>query len=256
LQILGIGSLRWRYLETGVRIMTGLLSLGATEFLVLGKLLSVGRENLALSGFKLIVGHYFSSLVVDHLSTTFAGENVFVAFLYCDYRDREQQSAVNLIGGLLKQALVSAKKAPEEIIGSLSKVKKERKSLELSDTCQALSLTLQTFDRVYLCIDALDECDEGHRGCFIDCIQELVTADIINSQPIKLFFTARPQIKDYIVTRPSISSLNPLSMTLEANSGDIATYVTDKLEKDTRVKMEDEFKRTIVAEIVASSEGM
>lgn len=211
---------------------------------------------MALSGFKLIVGYYFSSLVIDHLSTKFTGENVFVAFLYCDYRDREQQSAVNLIGGLLKQALVPAKKALEEIIGSLRKVKKDRKNLQLSHIRQALSLTLQTFDRVYLCIDALDECDEGERGCFIDCIKELLPADIINSQPIKLFFTARPQVKDYIVTRPSISSLDSLSVTLEANSGDIAAYVTYKLEKDSRVKMEDEFKRTIVAEIVANSEGI
>lgn len=44
-------------------------------------------------------------------------------------------------------------------------------------------------------------------------------------------------------------------MTLIANSNDIAEYVKQKLDTDIR-GMDDEFKREIVAKIVAASNGM
>jgi hypothetical protein len=49
---------------------------------------------------------YHSSRVIDGLCDNCPPEgDVCVAYLYCDYRDRLDQTPSNLIGALLKQAL-------------------------------------------------------------------------------------------------------------------------------------------------------
>jgi hypothetical protein len=51
-------------------------------------------------------------------------------------------------------------------------------------------------------------------------------------------------------------SPSPLSMQLVANTGDIAAYVTHKLNQDKMVKMPEDFKKQIVEEIVTTAQGM
>ena len=44
-----------------------------------------------------------SSLVIDTLREQASGQNISVLSLYCDHQARKDQSAVNMIGGLLRQ---------------------------------------------------------------------------------------------------------------------------------------------------------
>lgn len=197
----------------------------------------------------------YSSLVIDHLSSAIATEKVCVAFIYCDYREQKQQSAENMTEGILKQAITAANTVPEELV----KRKAERKgALELKDAVQALSRTLRSFDRTYLCIEALDERLEEHRYEFIRCLNELGASDSNHPPFIRIFLTGRPLIKNEVNSHPSVVA-NPrtlVSMLLEANTGDIAAYVTHKISMHTRVRMDEDFKRQIVAEITAASQGM
>ncbi|KAI5818433.1 hypothetical protein BZA77DRAFT_243662 [Pyronema omphalodes] len=66
---------------------------------------------------------FISSLVIDHLFS-FTGDKAFVAYIYCDYQDREEQTAVNMIGGLLKQAITASQTASPDAIEPLLKKKK------------------------------------------------------------------------------------------------------------------------------------
>jgi hypothetical protein len=201
-----------------------------------------------------------SSLVIDHLSSKFeTSDNVFVAFFYCDYRDREQQTIVNMIGGLLKQAITALRKPSSEFIGPLLKTKKGRNKLDLEDALGVLSQILREFDRVYICIDALDECTEEPRRDLIRCLKGLSNPDPTESEPveIRLFVTGRPHIKDYVVTHFAIAgSLIPLAMELKTRNEDIAAYINYKLKMDTGVKMDEDFKKQIVSEILSTSQGM
>jgi hypothetical protein len=198
-----------------------------------------------------------SSLVIDHLFAKFTGENVCIAFAYCDYGNQEQQSTRNMIGGLLKQAITACNNVTEAIINPLLKIKIDRKNLELNDAFEALSKVLESFEKTYLCIDALDECSEKHQKEIIRYINQLSMLSSTDSTvvPVKIFFTGRPHIKDYFNADSSTSPPGPLSITLIANSNDIAEYVKQMLDTDIR-GMDDEFKREIVAKIVAASNGM
>jgi hypothetical protein len=167
---------------------------------------------------------------------------------------------VNIIGGLLKRAIIAAKTSvsgfPDEVRKTLLEKKDKIEELEMEGAIQALSVTLETFSRVYICIDALDECIDEHRGTLIRSLVEIASNN--KPQTIKLFFTARPQIEDYIKSNPVMATVSPspLSMQLAANTDDIAAYVTHKLNEDTMVTMTADFKKQIVEEIVTTAQGM
>lgn len=174
-------------------------------------------------------------------------------FFYCDYQDNQQQTTENIIGGLLKQAL-SIAKFPEDVIHSILDTKKERKKSELEDIIQCLSTTLRKFKKTYVCIDALDECNKEHRRKLIRHLKDIAASE---SLVIRFFFTGRPQIKEYINLHPATGVSLPLSVNLEASEEDIIAYICHKLEEDTKVlgRTED-FKKEIIDEIVATSQGM
>lgn len=121
-----------------------------------------------------------------------------------------------------------------------------------------LSRILQEFDKVYICIDAQDECTEEPRRDLIGCLRGLSNSDPTESEPpeIRLFVTGRPHIKDYVATHFSIAGSSiPLAMELKARNEDIAVCINYKLELDT-IKMDEDFKKQIVSEIVSTSQGM
>lgn len=192
--------------------------------------------------------------MIDHLSTTLYSENILVSFIYCDYRDRKRQTTANLLGGLLKQAIIASQNVPAEVINRLLPKMKNGVNVELNDVLEALSTMFQSFDKIYLCIDALDECTDEYRWSLLNHLKTLSNPDESHLLSVKLFFTGRPQMKDYVNSHSDIVS--PRFVALEANSDDIAAYVAYELKMDTKVKMSDDFKNQIIAEIVAASQGM
>jgi hypothetical protein len=57
--------------------------------------------------------------VIDHLSSKYSGENTCVIHVYCDYRDKEKQTAENMVGALLNQTIASMEDFPSAIHKSL-----------------------------------------------------------------------------------------------------------------------------------------
>ena len=51
----------------------------------------------------MLTRNYINSLVIDTLCEQAYGQNIAVLSLYCDYQAQKDQSAVNMIGGLLRQ---------------------------------------------------------------------------------------------------------------------------------------------------------
>jgi hypothetical protein len=195
--------------------------------------------------------------VVDHLSSRYSGQNICVACLHCDYQDTENQSLINMVGGILKQALCSARNLSNTIIQPLMTKKKARKKLELEDALKALAQVLQSFDTAFICIDALDECEEECRWSLLESLQQLAGNSGSTRPPrIKFFFTGRPEMEEYVKTHTSFEELSPTAVTLEANCQDIIEFLNHKMSKDKRVKMTQEFKDHIVSEIVSKSRGM
>jgi hypothetical protein len=162
-----------------------------------------------------------SSLVIDELLAKATAEHACVLFLYCDYRDERQQTTVNLIGALLKQAIILH--PATSVIEELHKMKKESQVLKAETASKFLMEALLRFAKIYICIDALDECQDN-RASFLRSLSELFKHTELRKR-LRIFLTGRPQVAHYVekqLVGPSFCTV-----TLEASEEDILKYVRD-----------------------------
>jgi hypothetical protein len=164
-----------------------------------------------------------------------------------------------MIGVLLKQVIARLNKSgllPPDTISTLREHLNEQKSVDLGEACRLLGETVKQLRRFYVCIDAVDECNEEHRG---DFIQALANISSERSQPsiIRIFFTARPHInwKDLMKRNPGLGSLDHIL--LEAHPEDIRKYVSHKIDNDGNSDcMNDRLRSEILERIMDNSDRM
>ena len=109
-----------------------------------------------------------ASVVVEELTNCFAGNtNVGIAYIYCNFRRQQEQKAEHLLASLLKQLVQSQRSLPESIklLYEKHKAKHSRPtSDELSKVLQSLTTI---YSRIFIIIDALDECSIAGRIDFL-----------------------------------------------------------------------------------------
>jgi len=145
---------------------------------------------------------------------------------YCDFRDQREQTTTNIVGAILKQLVVRGE-VLEHVQKAFQKAKKEvgGRGLRLPDMVQMLKEVVVALPRVFICIDALDECIPKH-------LLELLVSlkDIFQESPrTRLFVTGRPQIRTEITRYFTGSIMVPIS----PKTHDIVRYLEKKLEMDT-----------------------
>ena len=132
-----------------------------------------------------------SSLVIDTLLEQTRGHNIAVLSLYCDYQAQKDQSAVNMIGGLLRQLTLGAPRVPREIKSSFEESKRGGcQGLRLPEMVKLFVRAISSIDLVYLCVDAVDEVLPQHRPEFFRALRQIIQ-DAAN---VRLFITGRPYI--------------------------------------------------------------
>jgi hypothetical protein len=130
-----------------------------------------------------------TSIVIENLIATFGkDEKVGIAYIYCNYKQRNAQSAEGLLRSLIKQL---AQDLPylADCVEQLYKSQSAKQMPPLfSDFSRALQSIAAIYSRVYIIVDALDECQaEG------DC-RSTFLSEIFNLQAktgAKLFATSR-----------------------------------------------------------------
>ncbi|KAI5815984.1 hypothetical protein BZA77DRAFT_264639 [Pyronema omphalodes] len=196
------------------------------------------------------------SLVIDHLAEVAKiQKNTCLLWIYCDYNDESQQTPENMVGALLKQVLNTdiGTDAFNGIIKELQALKKSSGTLKFDSACKFLAEALQNFDTSYICIDALDEFKS--RDKLLGFLNKLLKTPELKDS-IRIFFTARPQIKQEI-KRYFVQDLGLFSVTLEASKSDIEKFINDKMNSDgSGISMSKEQRKEIVNRIMETSDGM
>jgi len=177
--------------------------------------------------------------VIDDLCDGPLEEDRKVAMFYCDYNQQEQ-TAINIMGAILKQLLVRE----EEVEGVRKEFQKAKekvggRGLRLPDIVRILKQALTTLPRVFICIDALDECLHEHLLELLELLK-----DILRESPkTRIFLTGRPQVeaevKGYFATGVTV----PIS----PKTHDVKIYLEKELEKDPeRGAMSDDLRADIL----------
>ena len=167
-----------------------------------------------------------SSLVIDTLREQTYGQNIAVLGLYCDYQAQREQSAVNMIGGLLSQVSLGATRVPDKIQSAFEESRlRGGQGLRLPDMLSLFIQVVSSLDRVYICVDAMDELLPMNRFEFLRALQQIIQ----EAPNTRLFLTGRPHIRgelDKHLTKGAYS------MHIVPDQGDIARYISRKLDDD------------------------
>lgn len=110
-----------------------------------------------------------TSIVVDDLDTRFRDDvHVGIAYLYCNFRQQTDQKVEDLLSSLIRQLSQDQPSLPE-CLRMLYDKHKGRTRLSLDELSEALQSVANLFSRIFIAVDALDECQlsDGSRSKFL-----------------------------------------------------------------------------------------
>lgn len=130
-----------------------------------------------------------TSIVVDYLSADFQKDtSVGIAYLYCNFGRKDEQTAEDLLASLLKQLAQGLSSVPESVkfLYECHKDKRTRPTLnEISSTLQSVGAL---YSKIFIIIDALDEC-QASDGCRTKFLEQIFAFQVKNRANI--FTTSR-----------------------------------------------------------------
>jgi hypothetical protein len=204
------------------------------------------------------------SLVIQHLRDAItSSQNVIgdvVLSVFCSHDSQEMQTGDNLVASLLRQIIeVSGRQMSNRLKTQYEKAKmdpvsKEREKMKLQDIVKLLKEELKDFRRVYIIVDALDECaefdDRGPRQSRPR--QELVNA---LSQLVKAKATC---VRVLVTTRPDPSLRDQYQwqeIVIKATDEDIQLFLEQQIKQNKRIEAFGQ-SDLIKAEITKKAQGM
>lgn len=103
------------------------------------------------------------SIVVNHLHEQFKDEpDVAIACIYCNYKERDMQTPVNLIASLWSQ-LVQNQETFSNDVQALYKLHSRKGTRPtLSEVTKVLQSETGRYLKIFVVVDALDECPEDN----------------------------------------------------------------------------------------------
>jgi Cdc6-like AAA superfamily ATPase len=137
-----------------------------------------------------------TSLVVNNLETRFDNDpTVGIAYIYCNFRRQGEQNIEHLICSLVKQLAQTRPSLPNDLKDLHDRHAAKLTRPPLEEACRILRSVESMYRRLFIIIDALDECQtsEGCRKRFLSEIYSLQATAQIN-----IFATSRfiPEITD------------------------------------------------------------
>jgi len=190
-----------------------------------------------------------TSIIVEHLYTKFQNDaSTGIAYLYCNYRQQQEQKPVDLLASLLKQLVQEQPSMPESMKSLYERHKDKRTRPSFDEISKVLYFVILDYSRAFIIIDALDECQvfDGGRGKFL--------SEIFNLQAktgTSLFATSRyiPEVmKEF---------KGSVSLEIRASDEDMQKYLDGHMsELPSFILRSHDLQEEIKTEIVKAADGM
>ncbi|KAJ4207075.1 hypothetical protein NW759_014073 [Fusarium solani] len=190
-----------------------------------------------------------ASVVINHLIEKLREDpSSGLAYIYCDFRRRNEQTVENFASSLLKQLAEKQPTLPDAVRQLHKRHERSRTEPSQKELVESLRSVTQLFDHVFIVVDALDECQESN-NCLPRFLSELF--DLQKQLGVNIFATARPL--GHIKSRFEKS----ISIEISAHSEDVRKYVNGRLgELPMIVQRNTELQEAIMANISRAVDGM
>jgi len=161
--------------------------------------------------------------VINHLQTVFEDDNVAIACIYCDYKEQTEQTVTNLVASLLKQILQDRCSTSETVMSLYKHHRNKSTRPTLGEFTEALKSELGMYSKIFIVVDALDECPEenGTRANLLKALRSL-------GGTVNLMVTSRDL--------PSIARefQRTKRLDIRANDSDVQRYIEGRIARASR----------------------
>jgi hypothetical protein len=173
---------------------------------------------------------------------------VGVAYPYCNYKRQAEHTTPNLLAAVLKQLVQDRPSITQLLSGLYDHHQVRRTRLSPEETVSVLPSMLGNYSKVYVVIDALDECPErdGTRSQLLKLCHSLQ-----GQTDLRLMATSR-HISDIVAEfkdKPQVE--------VRASNADVKRYVEGKIDHLAKCVQRDHDLRELVKDrIVEAVDGM
>lgn len=173
-----------------------------------------------------------SSTIIDDLHQLCgSGTRSIVLYFYSDFSDPLKRTQDSMIRSIITQLVRNVSAVPDAVAKLFSSLKSSNRQGSIEEYLTALLYLVQEFSRVFLVLDALDECDRQGTG-MKELRKILTTITEWNIQTLRLIVTSRRERDieswlDSLVRSPNIISLQG-----DIIDKDIQLYVRERLSND------------------------
>jgi Cdc6-like AAA superfamily ATPase len=219
------------------------------------KWLETSKQTLFCPGIPGAGKTMLTSIVIDDLiKKREADPSIGLAFLYCDFESRNEQKARDLLTSLLEQLTRGQSLLPTVVEDLYKHHKENRTRPSFNEILEVLQSVVSISSRVFIIIDALDECQDADRSRsqFLNEIFSLQTKCGAN-----IFATSRfiPEITDRFKQSISVeirASDEDIQKYLEGHMDELRSFVQhdQQLQAEIKTKISDSVGGMYVVQLV------
>ena len=162
--------------------------------------------------------------MITELTERFSNDltTIGIAYIYCNFRSRDEQRIDDLLASLLKQLADRQDSLPAIVKDLYDLHERKRTRPSLGEITRTLQATATFYSRVFIIIDALDECQKTD-NCRMKFLTELF--NLRTWQAVNIFATSRfiPDIVDQFKDSTLLE--------IRPSPDDVARYVGGQIEQ-------------------------
>ncbi|RYP70705.1 hypothetical protein DL771_005309 [Monosporascus sp. 5C6A] len=198
-----------------------------------------------------------TSIVVEDLTARLGNdESIGIAYLYCAFKRQGEQKPKELLASLLKQLSQRRPSLPDRVRSLYDEHKDKGTRPCFDEILKALQSVAGLYSRVFIIVDALDECQDRH-GCLTSFLPAIFSLQATTET--NLFATSRHVPEIAVMFKGSIS------VEIRATDDDVRRYLDGRklmlpefvgsppeLQEELQKKLHEEIK----TEILKAVDGM
>ncbi len=184
--------------------------------------------------------------MIEELTTRFSNDpTIGIAYIYCNFRQQDEQKIDKLLASLLKQLAESQPSLPGILKELYNRHKMKRTRPSLEEISRSLQVVTTLYSRVFLIIDALDECQVAN-GCRQRFLSEMFSLQ--DNHGVNLYITSR------FIPEITAKFQGNILLEIRASKEDIGRYLEGHIRylpafDDWNRQLQDEIK-DIIADAV------
>ncbi|UKZ78532.1 hypothetical protein TrVFT333_006275 [Trichoderma virens FT-333] len=190
-----------------------------------------------------------TSIVIDHLHSNFQEDpKSGIAYFFFNYKRQDQQKIEDLLASLLRQLIARQPSMPKVVQDLYDRHNRQRTQPSTDELMQALQSVVITYSRVFIMIDALDECK---------------SVDPTHSSVLSGIFTLRSRTKAnfFLTSRLNANITENFEgipeLKIYANNDDVQRYLRGNMRHLPRFVRDDPgLQEKIITSILKAVQGM